>query len=49
MEIINFLQNFILAVKGRTLVLFTAFYMIKEVYSKLFLPLNKNNINIYAQ
>jgi Rad3-related DNA helicase len=23
--------------------------MIKEVYSKLFLPLNKNNINIYAQ
>jgi ATP-dependent DNA helicase DinG len=38
-----------LVVKWRTLVLFTALFMIKEVYKHIFRLLKENNINLYAQ
>ena len=47
--IISFLREFILIVKWKTLVLFTALYLIKSVYSSIWLELKKNDINLYAQ
>lgn len=48
-EIIHFLNLFFQAVWGRTLVLFTAFFMIREVFSRLKIPLEQKNIYLYAQ
>jgi len=48
-EVIEFLEKFLLVVKWRTLVLFTALFMIKEVYKHIFWLLKENNINLYAQ
>jgi len=48
-SIINFLREFLSIVKWKTLVLFTSFFMIKEVYSALNLENKKLWINIYAQ
>ena len=48
-QIIDFLEKFILVVKWRTLVLFTALFMIKEVYKHIYWILKENNINLYAQ
>ncbi|MDD3646401.1 MAG: helicase C-terminal domain-containing protein [Candidatus Gracilibacteria bacterium] len=48
-NIVNFLHDFFMVVKGSTLVLFTAFFAIKEVYSKLNIPLKKEGITLYAQ
>lgn len=48
-SIINFLDQFFKIVKWSTLVLFTAFYVIKEVYSKLNIDLKKEGITLYAQ
>ncbi len=45
----SFLREFILVVKGKTLVLFTSLYLIKNVFSSLWLELKKEGINIYAQ
>ena len=47
--IIDFLSDLFLVVKGNTLVLFTAFYAIKETYSALANLMKKNKINLYAQ
>ena len=48
-EISDFLLNFILIVKWHTLVLFTSFFSIKEVYKNINIELKNNNINVYAQ
>ena len=48
-EIVSFLRQFFETVRGRTLVLFTAFFMIREVFSKLKIPLETQGIQIYAQ
>ena len=47
--IILFLKEFSLIVKGQTLVLFTALYLIKKIYSEIWLDLKKQGINVYAQ
>ncbi len=48
-QIIAFLDLFFRAVGGRTLVLFTAFFMIREVFSKLKTSLEQQNIHLLAQ
>ena len=48
-EIISFLDIFFRVVKGRTLVLFTAFFMIREVFAKLKIQLEQDNIHLLAQ
>jgi ATP-dependent DNA helicase DinG len=48
-SIVLFLKYFILIVWGRTLVLFTALSLIKQIYPDLSWELKKNNINLYAQ
>lgn len=48
-EIVKFLENFFLKVWGRTLVLFTAFIAIREVYTQLKIQLEKEKINLLAQ
>ena len=47
--VIEFLKDLFLVVRWNTLVLFTAFYAIKETYSKLSIVLKKEKINLYAQ
>lgn len=48
-NIINFLKDFIFLVKWRTLILFTAIYTLKYIYSSIYLDLKKSDINLYAQ
>jgi len=48
-EVISFLNKFFLTVKGRTLVLFTAFFVIREVFSRLKISLEQQDIHILAQ
>ncbi len=48
-KIIEFLWDFFKIAKWRTLVLFTAFFMIKECYTRLNISLKKENINLLAQ
>ncbi len=45
----DFIKKFLFIVKGSTLVLFTSFNTIKEVYSYIFLDLQKKNINLFVQ
>ena len=45
----KFIKDFSLIVKGQTLVLFTALYIIKKVYENIAIDLKKQNINLYAQ
>lgn len=47
--IIDFLWELFLIVRWKTLVLFTAYYNIKQAYLTLNMDLKKNNINMYAQ
>jgi len=47
--VIDFLKDLILVARWNILVLFTAFYAIKETYSRLFPILKKEKINLYAQ
>ncbi len=47
--IVQFLESFFLIVKGRTLVLFTAFFAIREVYTQLKIQLEKENMYLLAQ
>jgi predicted DnaQ family exonuclease/DinG family helicase len=47
--VIEFLRDLFLVTKWNTLVLFTAFYAIKETYSKIAVRLKKEKINLYAQ
>lgn len=48
-SVIDFLWRFFKLVKWKTLVLFTAFYNIKECYTKLNFSLKKDNISLLAQ
>lgn len=48
-EIIDFLDVFFRTVKGKTLVLFTAFFSIREVFTRLKISLEKENIYLLAQ
>lgn len=48
-QILRFLQNFFEVVGGKTLVLCTAFSMIREVYTGLKLSLEEKNIELLAQ
>ena len=48
-EVVNFIKEFSLIVKWQTLVLFTALYLIKKVYSNIALELKNQDINLYAQ
>ncbi len=48
-EVMKFLGDFFLIARWRTLVLFTAFFMIKECYTRLNHSLKKENINLFAQ
>lgn len=48
-ETIEFLKEFTLIVKWRTLVLFTAMYLIKQIYSNIKIELKNNNIDLLAQ
>ena len=47
--VIDFLKDLFLVARWNILVLFTAFYAIKETYSRLFPVLKKEKINLYAQ
>ena len=47
--VIEFLQDLFLVTRWNVLVLFTAFYAIKETYSRLWGILKKEKINLYAQ
>ena len=47
--VIEFLKDLFLVARWNILVLFTAFYAIKETYSRLFPVLKKEKINLYAQ
>ncbi len=47
--VIDFLQDLFLVARWNILVLFTAFYAIKETYSKLWSIMKKEKINLYAQ
>ncbi len=47
--LIDFLLQLFLVVRGNTLVLFTAFYAIKETYSRSMPVLKKEGISLYAQ
>ncbi|NDK10068.1 DEAD/DEAH box helicase [Candidatus Gracilibacteria bacterium] len=48
-EIIDFLADFFRVVKGRTLMLCTAFFVIREIYTKYKIILERENINLLAQ
>lgn len=48
-ELIVFFQKFFSLVWGRTLVLFTAFFAIREVYTHLKIELERQNMNLLAQ
>lgn len=48
-EITDFLKIFFTIVKGRTLVLFTAFAAIREIYSQLKIDLQHKNTHLLAQ
>ncbi len=48
-SVIDFLEKLTLVVKWNTLVLFTAFYAIRECYSRLTPILKKEGISLYAQ
>jgi Rad3-related DNA helicase len=48
-EIVEFLRDFFMIVKGNTLVLLTNFAIIKKIYTANNLYLKKNWINLYAQ
>lgn len=48
-QILTFLDVFFRTVRGRTLVLFTAFFMIREVFSQLKSSLESENIHLHAQ
>jgi len=45
----TFLREFIYIVEWKTLVLFTALYLIKQIYLAINIDLRKKNINLYAQ
>jgi len=47
--VIDFIKNFIQIVKWNTLILFTSFSMIKEVYSSIWLAFKKEKLNIFVQ
>jgi len=47
--VIDFLQDLFLVARWNILVLFTAFYAIKETYARLAPVLKKEKINLYAQ
>jgi len=47
--LVEFLWKFFHIVSGKTLVLFTAFFSIREVYSSLKIELERENINLLAQ
>jgi len=48
-SIINFLRDLFIIIKWKTLVLFTSYSNIKELFSSLNLDLKKENINLYPQ
>jgi Rad3-related DNA helicase len=48
-KVMEFLWDFFHIAKWRTLVLFTAFFMIKECYTRLNFSLKKEKINLFAQ
>ena len=48
-KVIDFLDVFFSTVKGRTLVLFTAFFAIREVFTRLKISLEKEGIYLLAQ
>ncbi len=48
-NIVKFLYEFLIVVKGNTLVLFTSFSIIIDIYNSIYRNLKDNNINLYAQ
>lgn len=48
-QVRNFLESFFWIVQGRTLVLFTAFAAIRDIFSNLKIKMQKKNIHLLAQ
>lgn len=48
-QVLKFLESFFLTVRGQTLVLLTAFSVIREIFSNLKIQLQKEDIHLLAQ